>query len=625
MTTPPRASTRTLVLGAVGVVFGDIGTSPLYAVRECFHPAHQTAVTEANVLGVLSLIIWALIVIICVKYLAFVLRADNRGEGGELALLSLCQKALPKGGSGAFLVGVLGVFGASLLFGDGMITPSISVLSAVEGLREAADGLDRFVIPLTLAILIALFSFQFVGTERVGAFFGPVMLVWFLVLAILGLRGLAGNPEVLQAFFPWHGLRFLFTSGHSGFLVLGSVFLVVTGGEALYADMGHFGRRPIRLGWFVCVLPALLLNYLGQGALLLADPEAAAQPFYRLAPAWALIPLVALATLATVIASQALITGTFSVTLQAVQLGYFPRTAIRHTSHHRRGQIYVPLVNWILLACCLALVLGFRSSSGLANAYGLSVSLTMLITTSLLYVVARHAWGWSRWRAGALCGFLLTIEFAFFAANFVKVFHGGWVPLVVGLSVFTLMTTWSTGRKILGRRLAAQALPHEDLLAGLEVEPPLRVPGTAVFMTANRGSTPVALLHNLKHNKVLHERVLFLTAMTLDTPAAPESDRVELEALGKGFFRVTGRYGFMEEPDVPRLLELCADCGLQISAPQVTFFLGRETLVPARRGHGFARWRAHLFAFLSRIAQQPATFFRLPPGRVVELGIQIEI
>lgn len=637
-----KLSTTTLVIAALGVVFGDIGTSPIYTLKECFspHSAHHIAATPGHILGVVSLVLWALILLICGKYLVFVLRADNKGEGGVLSLMALAAHGLPETTRRRGGIVLLGLFGAALLFGDGIITPAISVLSAVEGLKDggllgAAPGdavaaatwearLQWLIVGITLVILVALFAVQFLGTARMGRFFGPVTGLWFVSLAALGLWHLVQGPEILAAFNPWHGWYFLMHGGHAGFVILGSVFLAVTGGEALYADMGHFGAGPIRRAWFSLVLPALALNYLGQGALLLREPEAAAAPFFQMAPGWAALPLVLLATAATVIASQALITGTYSLTLTAVQLGYLPRLAIRHTSEHARGQIYVPLVNWLLMLACLALVLVFRTSSNLAAAYGVAVTMTMLITTILFYFVARHLWGWPLLKALPLCVVFGVIELAFLSANLVKFFDGGWLPLAAGAVLFMLMTTWATGRRLVRAALEKSALPQEQLVASLHKHPPISVPGTAIFMTSSQGRTPIALLHSLKHYQAIHQRVIFMTLTVEDTPWVTPARRVKVEALGGGFWRVTGCHGFMQKPNVPRLLRQCGTHGLEVAAEQATFFLGREIIVPCARP-GMARWRGRVFAMASRLAQQPASYFQIPLGRVIELGQQVEI
>ncbi len=613
-----------LSLGALGVVYGDIGTSPLYALRECFHGPHAFPVTRGNVLGALSLVFWSLMVVISVKYLVLILRADNRGEGGVLALMALLLPRRRGAGKVPRLPIALGLFGAALLYGDGMITPAISVLSAVEGLKVATPVFDPYVLPLTVAILVGLFSIQRHGTGRIGAVFGPVTLVWFVVLAGLGLRGIASHPEVLWAILPHHAAGFFAANGREGLLVLGAVVLVVTGGEALYADMGHFGRRPIRWAWFGIVLPALLLNYFGQGALLLGRPEAADNPFYRLAPAAAVYPLVALATAATVIASQAVISGAFSLTRQAVQLGYSPRVMIEHTSPEEVGQIYVPPINWGLMLATVGLVLGFRTSSHLAAAYGVAVTGTMAITTVLFAMAARRRWRWSLAAAGLVGTGLLAVDLGFFGATLVKVEHGGWFPLVVAAVVFTVLTTWKRGREILAERLGAAGEPLERLLERLAADPPPRVEGTAVFLTSSLSGVPPALVQNLKHNKVLHEQVVLLTVVTEEVPHVPAEDRLEVEPLGQGFYRMRAWYGFMEDPNVPRLLELARRQGFRCSLSETTFFLGRETLIPSERP-GMALWREKLFAFLSRNAQRATAFFRIPPERVIEVGTQVEL
>jgi len=610
-----------LSLGALGVVFGDIGTSPLYALRECFHGEYAVDVTPANVLGILSLVLWSLVLVISVKYLGFVLRADNRGEGGILALVAL---AVPRyAPRRAASLAMLGLFGASLLYGDGMLTPAISVLAAVEGLEVVAPGLQSFVIPSTVVILIGLFSIQSRGTGRVGALFGPVVIAWFVTLAALGLRGIADEPAVLRAILPTHAVSFFADNGFHGFTVLAAVFLVVTGGEALYADMGHFGRHPIRLGWFALALPALILNYFGQGALLLTDPSAASSPFYRLAPDWAMAPLVALATAATVIASQAVISGAFSLTHQAVQLGYAPRVAINHTSARERGQIYVAPVNWLLAVASCALVVGFGSSSQLAAAYGMSVTIDMAITTVLLCVVASWRWGWRR-AAFVLGAVFLPIDLAFFGSNLLKFTHGGWFSLVVAGLVFAVLSTWKRGREVLRERLEEASLPIDLFLPDLETSTLPRVPGTAVFLTGDPGGTPPALLHNIKHNKVVHERTILLTLITEVVPYVHHDERVTVKPLDQGFCRVIARYGFMEMPDVPALLEKVRFPNATIELDQVSYFLGREQLIPTGNS-GMGRWREGLFAYLSRNAQSATTYFRVPPNRVVELGAQVEL
>jgi len=615
----------TLSLGALGVVYGDIGTSPLYALRECFHHSTGIRPTHDNVVGILSLIVWSLILVVSVKYLLFVMRADNRGEGGILALLALV--APPRGGPPrglAMVLALMGVFGAALLYGDGMITPAITVLSAVEGLNVATPFFETYIIPISIVILVGLFVVQSRGTAAIGRIFGPVMLLWFVAIAVMGLAEAVRYPSVFLAVSPHHAIVFMVRHGYTGFLVLGSVFLVVTGGEALYADMGHFGRDPIRLAWFTLALPALLLNYFGQGALILRDPAAVENPFYRLAPPWALYPLVGLATAAAVIASQALISGAFSLTRQAVQLGYSPRVDIEHTSAREIGQIYIPGVNWMLMIACIALVVGFGSSSNLAAAYGIAVTGTMAITTILFYFVARGRFGWTAVQAGIPAFFFLIIDLAFFLANATKIEHGGWFPLLVGAVVFTAMTTWKTGRRILGQRMVETSLPIDLFLEDVRRNPPVRVPGTAVFMYGNRQGTPPALLHSLKHYKVLHRTMVFLNVETHETPTVAEDQRCAVEELGEGFFRVTLAYGFTEDPHVPQALAAIHHEGLDLRPAHTSFFLGRETLIPSRRP-GMALWREQLFALMSRNARTATSFFGLPPNRVVELGAQIEL
>ncbi|HET7229412.1 MAG TPA: potassium transporter Kup [Longimicrobium sp.] len=615
----------TLALGALGVVYGDIGTSPLYALRECFHHSTGIRPTHDNVLGILSLIVWSLILVVSVKYLMFVMRADNRGEGGILALLALVappRSAVPRGSRRVLLL--MGVFGAALLYGDGMITPAITVLSAVEGLNVATPFFEPYIILISIVILVGLFLVQSRGTAAIGRIFGPVMLVWFFSIAAFGLVEAVRKPQVFLAVSPHYAVGFMLHHGYLGFLVLGSVFLVVTGGEALYADMGHFGKNPIRMAWFSLALPALLLNYFGQGALILRDPAAVEHPFFRLTPGWALYPMVALATAAAVIASQALISGAFSLTRQAVQLGYSPRVDVDHTSEREIGQIYIPGVNRLLMVACIALVLGFRSSSNLAAAYGIAVTGTMGITTVLFYFVARERFGWTRVQAGVPAAFFLVIDLAFFLANATKIAHGGWFPLLVGAVVFTAMTTWKTGRRILAQRLSETTLPIALFLEDVRRNTVHRVPGTAVFMSSSRDGTPPALLHSLKHYKVLHKTTVFLSVETREVPHVTDEERIEVQSLGEGFFRVVLGYGFMEDPNVPLALAAIREPGLDLRPGHTTFFLGRETLIPSKRP-GMAVWREQLFAVMSRNARTATSFFGLPPNRVVELGAQIEL
>ena len=610
-------------------MYGDIGTSPLYALRECFFGSHPIAPTHQNVLGVLSLIIYALVLVISAKYVAHVTRADNQGEGGILALTALIPgRKGERGATARLAVGrpmliALGIFGTALLYGDGMITPAISVLSAVEGMEVVTPLFRPYVVPLTVTILVGLFVIQKYGTHRVGGLFGPIVIVWFVTIAALGISWIVREPVVLTAFDPRHAIAFFQGNGMTGFVVLGAVFLVVTGGEALYADMGHFGKQPIRLAWFALVLPALLLNYLGQGALLLRN-ENAANPFFQLAPSWALVPLVLIATGAAIIASQALISGSFSITRQAMQLGLAPRLDVEHTSAHEIGQIYVPQVNWALMVATVLIVIGFGSSSSLASAYGIAVTLTMVITVMLLYVVMTERWQWPRPAAALVMSLFLAIDLAFFGANALKVFQGGWVTLAVASTAFILMTTWRTGRRLVAERLTARAISIDEFLATVDAVRPNRVPGTAVFMTAQPTGTPPALAHNLRYNKVLHERVVILTVATAQVPHVPHADRVQVQPLGHDMFNVRVQYGFMEDPNVPEALLQAQQQGLHLDLDDTTYFLGRETIIVTAR-RGMAEWREQLFVVMSRNAVRATAFFRLPPERVVELGVQVEV
>jgi KUP system potassium uptake protein len=614
-----------LSLLALGIVYGDIGTSPLYAMRECFYGSHPVAVTPDNIFGVLSLIFWSLVVVVMLKYHIYVIRFDNRGEGGILALMGLVGMDKERGGAMKAMLIAIGVFGASLLYGDGMITPAISVLSAVEGLEIATPFFKPYVIPLTIVILVVLFFFQRRGTAGVGAVFGPVMLVWFSTLGLLGIRGILWAPKVLLAVNPMYAVRFFAENHGHGFLVLGAVFLVTTGGEALYADLGHFGEKPIQIDWFSIVGPSLVLQYFGQGALLIRNPGAAHNPFYLLAPKWALYPLVALATVATVIASQAIISGVFSLTRQAIQLGYFPRMQIVHTSTAEIGQVYMPAVNWTVMVATIVLVVSFRTSSNLAGAYGVAVSMTMIITTVLAYFVARDLLHWSVFKAGILTLAFLIGDVAFLSANLFKIAEGGWFPLLIAAVVFTLMTTWRKGRQILNARLSDGALTPELFVTSLRMRPPVRVPGTAVFMHRTRNAIPPALLHSLKHYKAMHEQVILLTVMTEEVSHLRQDERLQFGELGEGIYRVSARYGFAEEPDIPALLTRVAEeRGLKIPPMDTTYFLGRETLIVTRRPSGMSMWREKIFASMMRNAESAARFFQLPPNRVVELGAQIE-
>ena len=615
-----------VALAALGIVYGDIGTSPIYALRETFHGhGHELAVDETNVLGVLSLVFWALVLIISIKYLVFVMRADNDGEGGILALTSL---ATPKGrlSQGRWALVLVGLFGTALLYGDGMITPAISVLSAVEGTEVATPSFERFVVPIAVVILVGLFAIQKRGTASIGKLFGPVMVLWFLVLGVLGLVHLVQVPRVLEALNPMHAIDFFQHAGFKGFLALGSIFLVVTGGEALYADMGHFGRRPIKWSWFTLVLPALMLNYFGQGALLLDHPDAIEHPFFRLMPSWGNIPLVLLATMATIIASQALISGVFSLTMQAIQMGYSPRLKISHTSHQAMGQIYVPAINWGLCIACVALVLGFRSSANLAAAYGVAVTATMVITTMLLYVVLIERFGWPKSRALLLCIPFGIVDLAFLVANLFKIPDGGWFPIVVAAVVFTVMTTWRTGRRLVGERIQRDDTPLDgfldDCLDG--ADQPRRVRGTAVYLFSTPGLAPPALLANVRHNHALHERVVVASVVTADTPRVSAGDRAEVTNLRDGVSQVVLHYGFMEEPDITTGIHEGRAAELGIDDADVAYFLGAEALVVTKRP-GMARWREHIFAAMSRNATPAASYFGLPPEQTVTLGVPVEL
>jgi KUP system potassium uptake protein len=614
-----------LAVAAVGVVYGDIGTSPLYALKESFSEAHGLALTHDNVVGVLSLMAWALFTIVTVKYIGLMMRADNRGEGGIMALLALVRRSVEAEPKLRWLLLTAGMFGAALFYGDGMITPAISVLSAVEGLEVATPLLKPYVIPVTLLVIGALFFVQQTGTGRVGALFGPIMCVWFAVLALLGIISIAQYPSVLEAFHPYWAIKFFAANGVLGFLVLGAVVLAVTGAEALYTDMGHFGKRPIRLAWLCYVFPALLINYFGQGALLLRSPQAVQNPFYHLAPDWALYPMVVLATLATVIASQAVISGAYSLTRQAIQLGYCPRLMVEHTSEKEIGQVYLPWINWGLCIAVVGLVLGFGSSSNLAGAYGIAVTATMAIDSLLIFFVMQRLWRWPLWIGTVLSALFLFIDLAFFSANLVKILEGGWFPVVVGIVVFVLLSTWKRGREVLFERLRPGAIPVEPFLKSITAHPPVRVPGTAVFLTASQEGVPHAMLHNLNHNKVLHERVVLLTVRSEDIPHVPVEQRVDITPLGNEFYRVTVHYGFKDEPDLPAALEQALrKGGLEFNIMETSFFMSRQTLVPTPTA-GMAMWREKLFATMSRNASSATAFFKIPTNRVVELGARIEL
>ena len=620
-----QASLTGLMVAAIGVVFGDIGTSPLYTLREAFSPHYGLTANHETVLGILSLVLWALMLVVTVKYVTIIMRADNEGEGGIMALMALAQRTLPKGSRSAYVVGILGVFGAALFFGDGVITPAISVLSALEGLEVVAPEFGKWVVPLTVVVLVALFASQRFGSARVGKVFGPIMCVWFLALASLGVLNITHAPEVLKAVNPMWAFEFFATHHWHGIFILGAVVLAVTGGEAIYTDMGHFGAKPIRHAWYFFVLPALVLNYLGQGALVLEDPAAIRNPFYFGVPEWARMPMVVLATAATVIASQSVITGAFSVTRQAMQLGYIPRMHTKHTSRDTIGQIYIPAVNWGMMVVVIALVLAFGNSSALATAYGVSVSGTMLIDTLLLAIVAQATWKSLRLWVLPLCVIFIIGDIAFVVANGAKILQGGWFPLALGVVLFTLLRTWRRGRELLREEMQKGGIQLETFLPGLMLAPPVRVPGTAVFLTPETGMVPHALLHNLKHNKVLHERNVFLTVETLKVPYAPSERRLQIDAIGDDFYRVLVRFGFMETPDVPlALMRSCDQCDIVFDPMETTYFASHETVVASAR-RGMPVWRDKLFAFMHRNAAPATGFFRIPGNRLVELGSQVEI
>ena len=613
-----------LTLSAVGIVYGDIGTSPLYTLKTIFDPTHGLALNPANLLGVISLIFWGLAIIVSLKYVTLVLRADNRGEGGIVALLALALSASVKGSRvyGALLVA--GVFGAALFYGDSVITPAISVLSAIEGLQVAAPALKAYVVPMTIIVLILLYSAQRYGTAGIGRWFGPIMVVWFAVLATMGVINIAHSPAILAALNPMHALTFMLNNHMTAFIALGAVVLAFTGAEALYADMGHFGKQPIRAAWFFIAFPALALNYLGQGGLLLAHPDAISNPFYQQLGAWSIYPLVILSTIATVIASQATISGTFSMTKQAIAMGLLPRMRVQHTSDSEIGQIYMPAVNWLQLIVVLIAVVGFGSSDNLAAAYGIAVTATMLATTILTFFVIRYRWKLNPLLCWAATGFFLVIDLAFFSSNLLKLFHGGWFPLMLGTVLFVVMLTWRHGRHLVFMHLQKHAIPLDDFLASLFLSPPVRVPGTAIFMRAESDGVPHAMLHNLSHNKVLHERVVFLTVQMLEEPWVADARRVSVASLGHNCFQVNVTYGFKDEPDIPAALALCAAHGMVIEMMETSFFVARQTVISAPGG-GMMPWREHLFVAMSRNARDAADYFRIPSNRVIELGTQVEI
>jgi KUP system potassium uptake protein len=613
-----------LALAAIGIVYGDIGTSPLYSLKTVFDPTHGLALTPANLVGVVSLIFWGLTIIVSFKYVALVLRADNRGEGGIMALLALALAAVGERKRLHTALLLIGVFGASLFYGDSVITPAISVLSAVEGLEVATPAMQAYVVPLTIVILIGLYAAQSHGTAGIGRWFGPIMLVWFAVLAAIGVLNIARSPGILVALNPWHALRFFIDNRGIAFLALGAIVLAFTGAEALYADMGHFGRKPIRLAWFAVAFPALALNYLGQGGLLLARPEAIANPFFQQLGSWSVYPLVVLSTIATVIASQATISGTFSMTKEAIALGFLPRMRVVHTSEREIGQIYLPLINWLQLIAVLLAVVGFGSSEQLASAYGIAVTATMLATTILTYFVIRYRWRMNLLLCLGATGFFLVIDVAFFSANALKILHGGWFPLLLGVLLFTLMLTWRRGRQQVFDNLQKHGIPLDAFLESLFIGPPTRVPGTAIFLRGESDGVPHAMLHNLSHNKVLHERVVFLTVHITDEPRVDPQSQVRITGLGHGCHQVDVTFGFKDEPDIPGMLGLCARHGLAFDMMETSFFVARQTVI-STPGAGMAPWREHLFVAMQRNARDAADYYRIPTNRVIELGTQVEI
>jgi len=613
-----------LAMAALGIIYGDIGTSPLYTIKECFSGAHGVEPTTANVLGILSLVFWSLMLVVGMKYVVFIMRADNKGEGGIFSLLSMLQGASLNGSQWKTLT-FLAAFGAALLYGDGVITPAISVLSAIEGLNMATDAAAPYVVPLTCLVLVVLFVVQRHGTTRIGKMFGPIMVVWFLVLGGLGIRAIAANPEILAALDPRQAVGFFMHNGLRGFLVLGGVVLCITGGEALYADMGHFGRLPIRLSWYGAVLPGLVLNYYGQGALLLQQPELVeVNPFYALVPRALLYPMVALATMATIIASQAMISGVYSLTQQAMQLGFTPRMHIVHTSEKTKGQIYMPTVNWMLMLACLSLVLAFKESTRLAAAYGIAVTATMAITSFIFFKVTRLRWYWPLWQSGLLLGLFLLLDCSFLGANLLKIVDGGWITVCMAAGVLMAMMTWRDGRAILAKHYSLMKIPTEVFLKDIAGYKPQRISGTAVFMSISPEGIPHTLLHHFKHNEALHERILLLSILATETPTVARQDRVDIEDLGLGFYRIKARYGFMESPEMPEIIELLSDKGMPVDIYSTSFYMGRETM-SATGSAPMAHWRKILFIFMSRNAWNATSFFKLPPDRVVELGNHVEL
>ena len=619
-----KSSIAALTVAAVGIVYGDIGTSPLYTMKEVFSKEHGLTLNPANLLGVVSLIFWGLTIIVSLKYVTLILRADNRGEGGIMALMALALSSVNKASRWVLPLTVMGLFGATLFYGDSVITPAISVLSAIEGLEVATPALQSYVVPLTVLVLIVLYGVQFRGTAGIGKWFGPIMIVWFALLAAMGVINIVKAPQILAALNPSHALLFLLNNRLIAFIALGAVVLAFTGAEALYADMGHFGKKPIRTAWFVVVFPALGLNYLGQGALLLLDPSAISNPFYHQLGAWSIYPLVVLSTAATVIASQATISGTFSMTKQAIALGFLPRMRIEHTSASEIGQIYIPLVNWLQLIAVLLAVIGFGSSSNLAAAYGIAVTATMLVTTVLTFFVIRHGWKYNLWLSLAATGFFIVIDATFFSANALKILHGGWFPLLLGFLLFMIMLTWKRGRELVFKNLQKHAIPIDDFLQSLFVAPPIRVPGTAIFLRGETDGVPHAMLHNLSHNKVLHERVIFLTVHIEEVPWVAPSGQVKVQHLGQQCYQMNVYYGFKNEPDIPKVMALAEPFGLKFDMMETSFFIARQTVISSP-GSGMALWREHLFVAMSRAARGAADYYQIPTTRVIELGTQVEI
>ena len=620
----PKSNLAVMTLAALGVVYGDIGTSPLYTMKEVFSPSHGLPLNRENLFGVVSLIEWALIIIVSLKYVTLILRADNRGEGGIMALVALALSSVGQKSRWYAPLVLVGLTGAALFFGDGVITPAISVLSAIEGLEVATPAFQPYVVPITVVVLVALYTLQSKGTAGIGKWFGPIVLVWFTALAVMGVVNIADNPTILAALNPIHAFHFLLDNGWLAFIALGAIVLAVTGAEALYADMGHFGRRPIRVAWFAVVLPGLALNYLGQGALLLSNPAAVSNPFFQQLGPWAVYPLVALSTVATVIASQATISGTFSIAQQAIALGFLPRMRVLYTSDREIGQIYIPLINWLQLGAVLIAVIGFGSSSNLASAYGIAVTATMLMTTILTFFVIRYRWHYNLFLCWFATGFFLTIDIVLFSANTLKIPHGGWFPLVLAALIVMLMLTWRDGRQLVYDNLKKHLVPLDDFLQSLFISPPARVEGTAVFFRAEGDGVPHAMLHNLLHNKVLHERTAFLTIFNADIPTIPDRDRVKVEALGHNCYQINVHYGFKDERDIPHALELCKDAGLEFDNMNTSYFISRQTVIP-KVGIGMAIWRESLYATMSRNARDAADYYRVPANRVIELGTQVEI